>query len=358
MMTPRERMEAALRHERPDKVPFTIYEGMAPTEQALPELKRRGLGFVKRASVVSTRYPNCTSETTQYEEDGKKLVRTDIRTPVGDLFSIREPAGFTSWTHKHLFTDENDYKALAFHLNDAVSEANYSGAVQIESEMEDNAILRTSFGLEPLQHLISGGVFGTMNFCLQWMENRDEVLKLYEIMVAKRREIYPLVAESPVWHANYGGNVVPEIVGLEAFQQYYVPNYQEAAEAMHKHGKLIGVHFDANCRLFSDDIAALDLDYIEAFTPAPDTDMTMREAREAWPDKVLWINYPSSVHLRSEPEIERVTVELLEAVDPADGFLIGITENLPANREDGNYRAILDGIDRYEEMRQAGTARN
>jgi len=28
------------------------------------------------------------------------------------------------------------------------------------------------------------------------------------------------------------------------------------------------------------------LDYIEAFTPAPDTDMTLAAARKAWPDKV------------------------------------------------------------------------
>ena len=355
-MTPRERMEAALRHERPDKVPFTIYEGMQPSDKARDKLRGRGMGTVRRIGVTSTRYPHCTSETTQYEEDGRQLVRTDIHTPEGDLHNIREPAGFTTWTHKHLFTDENDYEALAFYLNDAVVEPAYDTANQLLRDLDDHTILRSSFGLEPLQHLISGGVFGTMNFCLQWMDNRDEVLKLYDIMVGKRRQTYPLVAQSPVWHSNYGGNVVPEIVGLEAFQRYYVPNYQEAAEVMHQHGKLIGVHFDANCRLFSDDIAAMDLDYIEAFTPAPDTDMSMREAREAWPEKVLWINYPSSVHLFSEEEVERVAVELCEAVDHGDGFLIGITENLPPGREDGNYRAILDGIDRYEDARTCSHA--
>jgi hypothetical protein len=351
-MTVRERIITALRGGRPDKVPFTSYESMVPTDGALPELLRRGLGYVKRIGVYRTRYPNCSISTTPFEQDGVQLVRTDIRTPAGDLHSIRQPAGFTSWTHKYLFTDENDYKALAFYLNDAVVEADYTAALQLRDQLDDNTVLRGAFGLEPLQHLISGGVFGTMNFCLQWMENRDDVLKLYDILVEKRRQAYPLVADAPVLHSNYGGNVVPEIIGLDTFERYYVPNYQEAAEAMHAKGKLIGVHFDANCRLFKDAIAGLDLDYIEAFTPAPDTDMTMRDAREAWPGKVLWINYPSSVHLRSEKDVENVTVELLQAVDPADGFIIGITENLPEGRTDGNYRAILDGIDRYERTRQ------
>ena len=38
-------------------------------------------------------------------------------------------------------------------------------------------------------------------------------------------------------------------------------------------------------------IAGTSLDYIEAFTPAPDTDMTLGAAREAWPGKVLWLNF-------------------------------------------------------------------
>jgi hypothetical protein len=50
---------------------------------------------------------------------------------------------------------------------------------------------------------------------------------------------------------------------------------------------------------------------IEAFTRAPDTDMTLREALDAWPDKVLWINFPSSLHLADTDTIRRTTRELL-----------------------------------------------
>lgn len=350
-MTPCERIHASLRGERPAAIPFSVYECMLPSSDVLDDYKKRGLAVVHRFSVYDTSYPNCTITTTKLRQNGKNLVRTDIRTPAGDLHNFVEPAGFTSWTHKYLFTDENDYAALSFYLGDAVFTPRYDRADELAAGIDENTILRSNMGLEPLQHLISGGVFGTLNFGYQWMENRDEVIKLYEIMVEKRREIYPIVAASPVLHANYGGNVVPEIVGLEVFRDYYVPNYQEAAEVMHRCGKLIGVHFDANCSLFSEEIAKTDLDYIEAFTPSPDTDMTMREAREAWPDKTLWINYPSSVHLQSVESIEEVTVELCVAVEPGNGFIIGITEDLPKGREDVNYRAILDGIDRYERSR-------
>ncbi|HUW59218.1 MAG TPA: hypothetical protein VMZ92_21465, partial [Planctomycetota bacterium] len=94
-------------------------------------------------------------------------------------------------------------------------------------------------------------------------------------------------------------------------------------------------------------IGETDLDYIEAFTPAPDTDMTLAEARAAWPDKVLWINFPSSVHLRSDDRVEAFTVEMLSELDSVDGLIVGVTEDMPPERHLNSCRAIMDGLDRH-----------
>ena len=184
-------------------------------------------------------------------------------------------------------------------------------------------------------------------YCEEWVERRDEVLSLYAILVENRRRIYPLVAQSPASHANYGGNVTPEIIGAANFATYFVPHYQEAAEIMHRHGKLIGCHFDANTRILAPAIAGTDLDYLEAFTPAPDTDQTLAQARAAWPDKVLWINFPSSVHLAPDAQVEATTVDLLEQAGTPDGLLVGITEDMPPDRWQDSCRAIMDGLDRH-----------
>jgi hypothetical protein len=125
---------------------------------------------------------------------------------------------------------------------------------------------------------------------------------------------------------------------------------------MHRHGKLIGCHFDANCRLLAKAIAGTGLDYIEAFTPAPDTDMTLAEARAAWPDKALWLNYPSSVHLRSDAAVEQATVDLVSELPTVDGLIIGITENIPPDRWQGSCRAIMDGLDRHATAQPAAYA--
>ena len=45
-MTPRERVDAALRNEMPDWVPFTVYECMLPTSETERRLRDDGLCIV------------------------------------------------------------------------------------------------------------------------------------------------------------------------------------------------------------------------------------------------------------------------------------------------------------------------
>ena len=80
---------------------------------------------------------------------------------------------------------------------------------------------------------------------------------------------------------------------------------------------------------------------------APDTDMTLGEARRAWPDKVIWMNYSSSVHLRPDQEVRQFTVDLLNQANTVDGLIMGITEDIPLNRWQASCTAIMDGLDHH-----------
>ncbi|MFA6101417.1 MAG: hypothetical protein WCV67_01120 [Victivallaceae bacterium] len=345
-MTPCDKVMISLRGGHSDSVPFTIYEGKIPQCRAEREMRNRGLCIVNRlAPIYKVCTPNVKIKSEVYAEDGKTLTRTWYETPCGSLTSLQEAAGFTSWVHERLFKTPDDYKALLFLFQDETYVPCYDAFITAEKAHGGDAIFRAGFGLEPLQTLISSLYIGMQDFCMEWMDNRDEILKLYDAVVANRRKIYPVVAQSPASHANYGGNVVPSIIGLETFEKYYVQHYNEAAEIMHKHGKLIGTHLDADCGPIAGAVAGTALDYIEAFTPAPDTDMTLKEARAAWPDKVIWMNFPSSVHLKPDAEVKQKTLELLDELDSMDGIIMGITEDIPESRWRDSCRAIMDGLD-------------
>lgn len=350
-LTPRERVWQALQGGHGDKVPFTMYERKIPQCAAERAMRNRGLCIVYRTGVFRTIRPNVKMTQDVYWEAGKRFTRTYYETPVGTLTTLDEAAGFTSWHHEKMFKSPDDYQALLFLIQDEVYEPDYARFARLQAAFGDDAILRAAFGLEPMQALISGGYLAMQDYCMQWMDNRDEILTLYEALVAQRRKVYELVAQSPATHANYGGNVVPSVIGLNGFRQYYVPHYQEAAEIMHRHGKLIGSHFDADCGLLAEAINETDLDYIEAFTPAPGTDMTLAQARQAWPDKVLWINYPSSQHLADDEAVAQTAFDLVEENGSADGLIVGITEDIPEGRWRDSCQAIMDGLDRHRAAR-------
>jgi hypothetical protein len=329
-----------------------MYENKIPQCAAERAMRNRGLCIVKRdVPAFITHRPNVKTIQKVYWEKGKRFIQTVHETPKGNLSSLDEAAGFTSWAHEKWFKSPEDYEAIRFMIQDECYEPNHEAFRSAQDHFGEDAIFRAGFGLEPLQAIISGEIMEMQTFCIEWMDRQDEVLKIYDALVEQRRKVYLMVAQSPALIANYGGNVTPEIIGLKTFERYYLPHYNEAAEAMHRHGKLIGCHFDANCKLLSKAIASTQLDYVEAFTPAPDTDMTLAQARAAWPDKILWLNFPSSLHLRSNREIREETLRLLDEIPRMEGILMGITEDVPAYRWQESCLAIMDGLQEHSRIR-------
>lgn len=50
------------------------------------------------------------------------------------------------------------------------------------------------------------------------------------------------------------------------------------------------VHYDGNLQVIARDIASLDIDGIDSFTEPPEGDMSVAQARAAWPEKFLWVH--------------------------------------------------------------------
>jgi hypothetical protein len=338
---------SVLRGEQPDKVPFTVYDIMLPRCSVERELRNRGLCLVKLSFSYKIIYPNVDIQSIHFKSDsGKALIRTEYKTPVGDLWTLSENTGHANdWPLEFMFKSPDDYKKLLYIINDAVIVPEYDNVEKMVNTLGEDYIVRDQIGLEPMQTLISSDYMGVNNFCMEWMENRDEILKLYSALNEMRRRIYGIVANGPLDLSNYGGNVVPQIIGPEVFRQYYIPAYNEAAEILHKRKKLIGCHFDADNTLIMDDIAKSELDYIEAYDAGMGP--SIGEARSKWPDKVLWVNWPSSWHLKEEDEIPGLTGRLIKETGSQDKFIIGITEDVPEERWQTNFSLIMNGIDSH-----------
>ncbi len=343
-MTPRQRVLAALRHEPTDQVPFTIYECKIPQCAVERQLRNEGLCIVnRRIPVTQVVLPHCVTESLTYDESGHTRTRTVIRTPCGELSFVTQAAGFTSWLIERLFKGPEDYRRIRCMIRDEVVTAAYEGFAEAEKWMGQDIILRAGVGGSPL-HQIMIHWMGVEVFSEEWIERRDEILALEKALRDNLRKVYPILAAAPITHANFGGNEVPEVMGPPRYREFCLPLFDECAQEFHRKGKLLGSHMDGNNKAWAADVAKSGLDYVEAFTPWPDTDMTLEEALKAWPDKVLWINFPSSVHLSSIDVIKRTTRELIEAAAGTHRLILGITEDIPADRWQGNLLAISEVI--------------
>ena len=354
-MKPAKRVEAALKGEVVDKVPFTVYQSMIPQSTTERLLRNKGVcilnGFF---SCYKSKFHNCIFLTKQYEENGRNFSRHTIRTPIGEISSLFESTQLTiwsstSWCREYPFKRPEDYRVLKFWIEDEEYSSDYETFLRMKKLEGDDVFIRGSIDYSPFQYIIER-IMGIERFSIEWAERSDEVLKLYGALTQQRRKLYPILAKSPILAFNYGGNIVSEVIGKERFKKYVLPHYDELAEILHKEGKLMGVHFDSNNKLLKEEIAISKMDYVEAFTPSPDCDMSVTEARKAWPHKVLWINFPSSVHLANIETIEKTTKELLYEAAPGDRFLISITEDVPEDRWQESFLAITRTIDQYGQL--------
>jgi len=343
-MTVRQRIVAALRGEPVDRVPFTAYAGMIPAGDAERRLRALGLGTCNRVGLVKSSTPNVSVDPVEYEAQGVRYSRTTVRTPIGEVYSTRrlQAAYGSSWYVDHYVKSPDDYRVVEFMIRDTVYEPEYDSYRKTVESIGENGYVTGNFGYSPLMEM-RVNLLGIERFAFDMYDRPDLFFSLYETLRDKQREAYPLLANSPAKLVIYCGNCSPAVLGRR-FEEYCVPCYNELGEQLHAKGKLLGCHLDANNALWASAVAKSQLDVIEAFTPAPDTDMTVADARAAWPGKVLWINYPSSLHLASAERIRAATLELLKQARSDSRFIIGITENIPEHAWPASLAAIGEAL--------------
>lgn len=339
--TARKRIMSTLRGESTAHVPFTTYSVFSELSTFERNMREMGLGYVhiarsydivyKQASVREIYYTN--SDSLYFSSKSPSIIRTEFDTPYGTLWmeQLPQPELFSRWTKHHIFKGPEDYKALLWLINDRMALPKYDNAAKLIENLGEDFVVRDQLPLEPMQNMITSTIMDAQTFSFEWYDNRDEIIKLYNAYREFNRSVYPIVANGPLEFANYGGNVIPSIIGRQNFNEYYVPNYEEAAEILHRKGKLIGSHFDDNNTTIMDEIGATSLDYIEAYDPCISPSIYI--AFEKFKNKAIWINWPSAWHNEELQKAKQLTIELLKEHKLGQRLLIGVTENMPIGRD-------------------------
>ncbi len=345
-MLPRQRVERALRGENPDQIAFTVWEDSIPRFELASQLHDTEICIVADGPpVFETIHDAVRIERTEYSSSGTAYERVCIETLEGELSELLQlaPEHGSTWNLERLFKSPQDYRPLTALIEDQQYQPSCEAFARAQEVLGGNIFIRPHLGYSPMQCIIHD-LMGLKTFAVEWTERRDQVLALYQALVENHRRLFPVVAASPAPVVSYDDDVDAYIVGLDRFERYYLPLYDEFADILHQRDKLLGVRFDTRTWMLEEAIGRAKIDYIEGFTPPPDGDLGIAQALHAWPEKVLWINFPPSLHLEPIAEVEAAVRRLLGEADSGRRVLIGIFGSGPAGHWRDNCAAIARAL--------------
>jgi uroporphyrinogen-III decarboxylase len=341
-----ELISAALRGAPVDRVPWTIYANLLPRGATERDLRNRGLALLSHASVYTVKRPNVTTDERTVADGDETIVVRTLRTPVGDLTERRrvEPGYGSSWAYEHFVKQPGDYEILEFIIRDTSYVPDPTVWQAKRDEIGTDGIVNTGVHRIPFQRLWIEYA-GLDRFLFDLHDYPELVGRAIEAMNQKDRELWSIIADSPVEFVWCPDNVTALAIGPRLFDQYFAPYYRDLCAVMHGRGKRVYAHVDGAARAIAENIARTPIDIVEAFTPEPTGDLSLAEARRVWKNKIIWINFPSSVHIQAADEVAAVARDLLRQAGTGEGFLFGVTENVPDHALAASLTAITDVLE-------------
>jgi hypothetical protein len=329
-MTIRERLHAFWAGERPDQIPYTIYQNEwrhTADDPAWHAMYERGLGVTWYRHPFSITHHQVEFDTETYTEDGAAMQRRIQRTPVGELTATWEEG----WHRKYWIETPEDYRVMTYIVEHTEIEPDYQAYREFEERLPWYAVAIPVLGRTPLQTILVDYV-GLENFGWHLFEYEADVQALYDALLTKFRRITEIVADGPGYYVSNLENFTAETLGPRRYERYLLPVYKECFRVLHEAGKIVGSHYDGRTKSCRAQIAEAPIDLIESLTPPPEGDQTLAETREAWPDKLFWSNINVACYdLPPQALKDLVLARVQEAAPDGRKLAFEVSEQYPAN---------------------------
>lgn len=140
------------------------------------------------------------------------------------------------------------------------------------------------------------------------------------------------------------------------FDQYMKPIYRKRLSVLHEADICCVVHLDGVVHKILDKLSAVGMDAIEALTPVPGGDLTVKQIRQesGREDLVLWGGVPGILFspTYSEEELSNHVENLLKAWEGLT-YVVGVADQVPADGDIEKVRVVSQLIKTYDRERGA-----
>lgn len=330
-ITLRERFLSALDGSRVDRPVYAVYDWFVKNRPQVnwPRLFELGLGQINHAGLMRLDRPKLQIVETTCRVNGQ--TRRDVRwiTDIGELHEWY----LGEWRQEHLIKTPHDYRIFARAFSDVKIVPAYEAFEQSETQVGDGgitigctALARTAFQAIQIDYA------GLERFSIDIAGETPELMELIEQLNELTFREWSVLRDSPARELKLWENLSLETMGPNLYRRHLVPVYRRILELLGPSGKRLHMHYDGKLRGITADIAALSFDGVDSFTEPPEGDMLVTEARQAWPDKFLWLHPNLGWYEMPEPQLRERIIQAVRAAGPSR-FCFMISEDIPPDWE-------------------------
>jgi uroporphyrinogen-III decarboxylase len=175
--------------------------------------------------------------------------------------------------------------------------------------------------------------------------------KTADVLTRNAVEAYEILADSPAQVISTGDNLDERTFSPRLFKKYGLPYYQQMSKILHAKGKTYKSHACGWVKHLLPMIKESGLDAIEAFPTDPMNDLTIKEAREILDGKVSIMSGIPAVIMTpdsmNDKNFKEYVVRVLDDIQPGNGFVLGMADNVPANADFQRVGMISQIVDEY-----------
>ena len=359
-MSRRERIMAASRKQRADKLPFFHFWRHSQIGWAERECRNRGMGLNwQRPSHVEKIHEVKITET-QAVVSGRSVTRRTYSTPVGSVYldEFREPGvgqwnaqrswkDVSPWFLSRLIKEPGDYEIVKYIVEHTEYLADYFPVEQALEWLGEDGCVIAALPHSPMQTLMIDWVGSDGGrFFFHHADHPDLVEEIYRSISKSREPLYEIAANSPADIVACGDNVDGLLVDPRLFEKYFMPEYEKMGKVLHEHEKLMLVHMDGSLNALKNLIPQTPIDIIEAVHPPPMGNLPLGEALSLWKDQVIWMGFPAAIYALGPEATKNYTLDILKEVIPGDRLVIEMsTENLVSNENLLTLTSVLENAD-------------
>lgn len=252
-------------------------------------------------------------------------------TPRGSLTRKWKPpqTSISARVHKYPIETIEDLEILEYILENQKWEFDLDAWEEVRNRIGDRAPIAAIAGRAPIQefHMFFMSYEEAIRQLMK--KNPEKTKSFLKKSLEAKEETFNTLAESPVKLVCLADNLDARLLGPSLFEKHMLPYYERYVPILQDAGKLVYSHWDGSLEGILDYAQDTGLDGLEALTPEPQGDITLKQIKQALGNNMVLLDgVPAQLFLPSEDKktLEKTVRKILDMFYP--NIVLGISDEL------------------------------